>query len=161
MNLIIEKLKEKLEQGIDKKQVRHFFTGVPVSLAERDAINGVIGIKPESTEINFISTGMVERERCAIRIVLIKAIQVEYNKDKTVDPAHEFLMHVMEGKNSNGELRNDSIRNIVRSNFKIIGGKYQEGVRINYDTNYYGIPSFVTAEMVVPQIGFNQQTVNT
>lgn len=159
MDYLINKIIEKLEDGLDRKEIRHVFFGKPSNLNDQTVREGVVCVVPDTSTYTRIATGGLDNEEHSIRIILLKAIQTEYNRDSGTDLLSPWLVRQMDGRNAQNELVDTTIRNIIRSNFRIFG-QHQEDVIIEYDTDEFSKSNWVTATMTVPQITFKVQNTN-
>lgn len=159
MNQLITNMLRDLENGISKSDVQYYYFGKPLEPG-KDVLNGgAIMVMPVSTETRAVTTGITDEDLFTVQIMLAKNLQAEFYRNAQKESGAEFLTRVMEGRDSNGVLQTNTIKHIVRSNFRQWGLK-QEEVGIEYDTNDVSLEGAATAVMTVTQLDHTSQSVN-
>lgn len=159
MNHFIDLILRDLENGLDKQDVQYFHFGKPYEMPKELVINGAIAVEPVSTDISPVTTGITDEDLYTVRIILLKNTQGEVYKNAQKETGAQFLTRVMEGRDSAGTLQTNTIRHIVRSNFRQ-WGLLQPEVGIEYDTNDSNVEGVASAVMTLQQLSHTSQSVN-
>lgn len=131
MTYIIQKIKEILEAGLDKKDVGYFYTGKPYSLPKAVLDRGAIYINGVSQDIESITTGIGDRTTNIIQITLCKSMQNDNYKNAQKETGNAYLTRVMDGRGESGDVLTNTIRYIIRTNMRNLGIT-QSAVSIEY-----------------------------
>lgn len=151
MNYIIDKILEDLEEGLNKRDVQYFLFGMPETEISKIVFNkGVIMIKPISSDIVAVTTGITDEETHSIEIILAKNMQTKVYRNASQETGEHFLVKVMDGRDSNNDLLTDTIRYIIRRNLKDYGIR-QPAISIAYDDGRVELEGIVTATMTITQ----------
>lgn len=159
MNKFVTDLLKKLEDGISRKDVRHYRSGKSFSSAKNRLNEGIIMINPLSTTVTPVTTGATDEDGFTVEIILAKNMQSKQYKSASKEAAAEYLMRVMEGRDRGGGLSTNTIRYVVRTNFRNLGLN-QEDISIEYDTEDVANLGAATATMTLTQIDHTSQLIN-
>lgn len=140
MNYLINKMLLDLEAGLKGKDIQYFYFGVPYSLSEKALDEGVLMIRPVSTDIDSAATGLRDKETKRVRIIVAKSMKADVYKNAQKETGDKFMTRIFENKDESNQLQSNTIRYIVRTNFKR-WGILQEEMNIQYNTNEIdGVP---------------------
>lgn len=160
MTHLIEALLRDLENNIPKQDVQYYIWGKPDNISKEALIKGVIMIRPRTTVVRPISTGPKDKDDNTLEVILGKSMQTDVYQNAQIETGDKFCNRIMDGRNADGSLRNDTIRYVVRNNYKNYG-ILQPEIRIDYDTNEITAPDgIVTATMVISQSDLFNQIIN-
>lgn len=134
MEYYINKIKDKLQAGLRKK-VKYFYVGDPMVIPQEILVQGVITITPVTNSVDVADTG-TDRDSMQIKIQVMKDLRQDYNKQPQEVVTTGWLMDIVEGRNSTGALKSDTIRKILRDNLVTIG--IVSDLEIGYDTEDRG-----------------------
>lgn len=158
MNDLIEDILKNLEDVIDKKDVVYFDYGKQRLLSKTKLKHGAIMISPVSTGIRPVTTGVTDEDSYSIEIILAKNLQDKYYVNAQKETAAKFLVRLMEGRDASKILKTDTIRYVVRTNFKNTG-LLQSDISIEYDSGDVDNNGAATATMTLTQIDHTTQPV--
>lgn len=134
MNLLMDQIKTDLENAINKKDVVYVYIGNSEAASKQNLEKGIIVLQPLNTTLTPVTTGILVEGVGNFKIIFAKSIQDEINTNAQRESGTEWLMRVMEGRNSDGTLQSNTGAYVVLSNLRK-WGKLQNSVQINYDTN--------------------------
>lgn len=124
---------------------------------DKAALNqGVIFVCPESSIIEAVTTGIRDKETNRVCIVLAKSVQdLNYQNAESVTGI-DYMMRVMDGRNDDRSPLSNTIRTIVRQNFKTWGLR-QPRVTITYDSKD---PLYTSEAVVTSRLEFTVEDIN-
>lgn len=159
MTGLINKLKNDLENAINKQDVRYFYFGMPKNLSKEQLMYGVIMINPVSQTVNAVTTGITEQEENSIEVILAKQVQSEVYRNAQSETGQSYLARVMCGTDDNLNLLSATVRQVVRNHMKNYGSM-QPVIDITFDDNRIELEGVVTATMTVTQQNLTQQNLS-
>jgi hypothetical protein len=133
---LIRLILKNFEEKIDKKDIGYYFFGRPQIISKDVAQRGVICVKPISTSIQSISTGLIDRDTYTIQVIVAKNVQPEFYKNAQEESGDQFMTRVIEGRKSCGNLNERCVRYVIREHLKK-WGILQPNLTIQYDTNAF------------------------
>jgi hypothetical protein len=160
MNTYLETIKNSLQAVISKNDIQHYYIGKPNSFSKVNADRGILVIEPVSTDIQSITTGLNDREDLSIRIIIAKQIQEFSVRNAEKESGSQWLMRVMDGREPDNRPKTNTIRYVVRSNYRQ-WSTMQPSVNIDYEsTNLENFAEgLVEATLTVQLTGIFQQPV--
>ena len=159
MKNIIDKMLVDLESNMNKDDVQYFVYGLPNIQVYKEMLRkGAIFIKPVTSSITPITTGITDEGQNEIDIVLAKDMQIKVYRDPKQETGDKFLNRVMDGREADGSPKTNTIRYIIRNNLQKYG-VLQPSVAITYDDNRIDSMATVTATMTVSQFEHYSQAI--
>jgi len=134
MTFLMNKLKEILEAGLDKKDVQYINLGKPYSVSKQVLDRGFLCIQPVATDVESVTTGITDEDVHSVKIILAKNVQDEIVKDSQKESGTMYLARVMDGRDASGNVLTNSIRTLIRRNMRNLGIT-QDSISIDYDTD--------------------------
>lgn len=160
MDNLIENILTKLEDGLNKKDVQHFLYGVGLETIPKSMANqGVIVVNPISTDIEPVTTGVTDEESYSLEIILVKNTQTEFYQNSQKEGSIKYLVRIMEGRDAGKGLSTNTVRYIIRTNFRNFG-LLQNNISIEYDTDDVNGLGLVTATMTLTQVDHTSQLIS-
>ena len=155
MNWLIEQILEDLENELNEQDVRYFIFGLETELSKNMLTDGVIMVKPISSGISAVTTGITDEEVHEVEIILARNVQTKVYKS-TQETGDQYLTKVMDGRDScNNPLKN-TVRYIIRSHMQDYGLRQPE-ISITY--NDERIEGVTTATMRITQENHYSQPI--
>jgi hypothetical protein len=152
MTYLLNRIKEILEAGLDKKDVQYYNIGKPFAIADAVLAGVIIYLEPVSTDVVSITTGIGDMSDNTIKIVLAKTVKDQFVKNAQKESGQAYLTRVMDGRDGSGNVLANTIRYLIRTNMRNLGIT-QGAVNIAYDTQEIenGPEGLVTATLTVSQ----------
>ncbi len=131
---MLDAIKTSLETAINKKDLQYVLIGNPLSISKQMAEKGVCIIRPIENQFKPVTTGIQVQDGKQFRLVFVKSVQDEFNNNAQKENATEWLMRIMEGRNSDGTLQVNTGMYIVLNNLRK-WGILQTKIMTRYHTN--------------------------
>ncbi len=159
MNYIINKIITNLDASISKKDVQYFYFGHSYSYSNDVLNKGIIEVKPESSDIESLTTGIIDQNTNTIKIILAKSIKTEGYKNAKEETLLSWASRVCDGREADGSLKTNSIRYVLRNNMRSYG-TVQRSLSIEYDSKEDGFGGAFTTTLTLVQEEQQNQPLN-
>jgi len=151
MIFIIDKILEDLESNLEKRDVQYYIFGLPEIEIGKDITNkGAVFVKPVSTDITQIATGLIDQPTHTIEVILTKNMQLKVYRSADQETGDLFLARIMDGREADGSLKTNTIRYIIRNNLQRYGVR-QPDISITYNDDRIPGDENVTATLTITQ----------
>lgn len=134
MNYIINLIRDKLQTGLGDK-IKYFYVGDPLNLPSEVLEKGCILISPDTQDVALTDTQM-DTDTDLVTITVLKDMRQEFNKKPQEMVGTAWLMDIIDGRDSTGSLKPNSIRSIMRKSLTEIGQVHT--LRIEYGVSQRG-----------------------
>jgi len=159
MIYIINKVLEDLENNLNSQDVQYYIFGLPEIEIGKDITNkGAVFVKPVSTDLEQIATGLIDQTTHTIEVILVKNMQMRVYRNADQETGEFWLTRVMDGREPDGSLKTNTIRYIVRNNLKKYGIR-QPDISIVYNDDRIPGGENVTATMTITQEETSSQAI--
>lgn len=135
MKYIIDLILDKLKGGIDRNDIAYYYFGEPELLPREVVSRGFCCVKPVNDQTSLVETQR-DQGLFTIEVVVGKLVSSEWNKLPDEFGTTSWLVDVVEGTNSDGSLKQDTIKYVLRDNLTDIGKTHD--LTIDYDNKQRG-----------------------
>lgn len=119
MNYYLDVIRNKL-QGAIGDRIKYFYIGDPLYLPAEVLEKGCVLISPNSQSSQLQDTQM-DSDEYVVSITVLKDMRQEYNKKPQEVVSTAWLMDIIDGRDGNGALKQNTIRSIMRKSLTEIG----------------------------------------
>lgn len=135
MNYLINKMLRSFEDNLDKKDIQYYYFGKPWSLPKGVLDKGVLIVHPIETNVSAVTSGITDQETMSVRIIVAKNVQDEFINNAQRETGVGYLSRVFENKSDTNQLQANTVRYVIRNNFRTWGIMQEVDLNFEYDTN--------------------------
>lgn len=133
MNWVINQMLEDLENEMNPRDAQFFIFGMPETQISKELLlKGTVMVKPVSSNIYAVTTGITDELSHEIEIILARSMQTEVYQNASRETGEAYLVRVLDGRDESNNLQTNTIRYIIRSHMQDYGIR-QPDVTITYN----------------------------